>query len=136
MKATILLVDDHELVRKGIRRVLEDVPGWTISGEAEDGSQAVQKVLELKPTLVLMDVSMPVMNGIEATRAIRRVSPSTKIVILSMHNAPQLAKEAKDSGANAYVVKSSSVAELRSAIGAVLDADAEQFTAASSASSS
>jgi DNA-binding NarL/FixJ family response regulator len=123
-------VDDHALVRTGIRRVLEETPDWTVCAEAEDGKEAVQKAVDLKPNLILMDVSMPIMNGIEATKQIRRLSPGMKIVILSMHNAPQLAQQARESGANAYVVKASSVDRLRKTIGEVLSADPQHFTEA------
>src|ERR1700722_5332763 len=103
MKARILLVDDHTLVRTGIRRVIEEVPEWTVVGEAGAGQEAVQKALAPKPDLALVDVSMPIMNGIEATRQIRQLSPATRIAVLSMHNSRQMVEQARLSGANAYL---------------------------------
>jgi two-component system nitrate/nitrite response regulator NarL len=82
--------------------------------------EAIQKALELKPDLVLMDISMPNMNGIEATKQIRKQAPDTKIILLSMHDSPQIAQQGKQAGANAYVVKSSSTVELQKTIKSVM----------------
>jgi two-component system response regulator DegU len=103
MKARILLVDDHEVVRKGIRQILED--RWDICGEAANGQEAIEKTLVLKPDLILMDISMPIVNGIEATRRIRQLGLTTKILILSMHDSAEIAKELKNAGANACLLK-------------------------------
>ena len=116
-------MDDHEVVRKGIKYLLEGQSGWTTCGEAGNGQEAIEKVLELKPDLVLMDISMPIMNGIEATKQIHRLSPSTKIVILSMHDSAQIAEQVKQSGANAYLIKSSSAEKLRATIAEVLQSE-------------
>ncbi len=115
----ILLVDDHEILRKGIRYLLS--PAWEICGEASNGQEAVQKVVELSPDLVLMDISMPVMNGIEATREIRRLGLSPKIVILTMHDSAEIAKRAKEAGANECLVKACGSDRLLEAIKAVLN---------------
>jgi DNA-binding NarL/FixJ family response regulator len=114
----ILLADDHEILRKGVRFLLS--PAWEICGEASNGQEAVQKAVELSPDLVLMDISMPVMNGIEATREIRRLGLSTKIVILSMHDSAEVVKRAKEAGANECLVKACGSAQLVKAIEAVL----------------
>ena len=122
MTYRILLVDDHAMVREGFKRLL-DVPGLSICGEASDGKEALEKVAALKPDLVLMDLSMPVMGGIEATREIRRLSPAVKVIIVSLHDSVHAATQAKHAGADAYVVKSRSAAELLEAISVVLGED-------------
>lgn len=118
MAARILLVDDHALVREGIKQLLVD---YSVCGEASDGLEAIQKVLELKPDLVLMDISMPNMNGIEATKQIRKQAPEIKIILLSMHDSVQIAEQGKQAGADAYVVKASSAAELQKTIKSVMN---------------
>lgn len=121
MASTILIVDDHEIVRTGLCRLIEGHSTWKVCGQAGNGKEAVEKTLALKPDLVLMDISMPTMNGIEATRHIRRHSPATKIVILSLHDDKSIAAQAKQAGADAYVVKSSPSEVLLETISAVLD---------------
>ncbi len=109
MKKSILLVDDHELVRKGLRSVI-DGP-FAICGEGSNGQEAVEKSIELKPDLIVLDISMPVMNGIEAARQIRRVAPETKIVLLSIHDSPQFQKEA-NAVADGFVTKTDAANKL------------------------
>ena len=99
MSTRILIVDDHEIVRSGLRRLVERQSGWEVCGEAVNGKEAIDKALALNPDLVLMDISMPVMNGIEATRQIRRLSPVTKIVIVSLRDDESITAEAKNAGA-------------------------------------
>jgi DNA-binding NarL/FixJ family response regulator len=115
----IVLADDHEVIRRGIRSLL-DGASWEVCGEAANGQEAVEKVAELKPDLVVMDVSMPVMNGIEATRIIRSSSPSTKVVIFSMHDSPQIAAAASEAGASACLTKTSLGDQLKKVIAQVL----------------
>src|SRR5690242_10663478 len=103
----VLVVDDHQVMRKGVRALLESDSAWEVCGEAENGRLAVEKTRELNPDLVILDLTMPEMNGLEAARQIRQVSPQTKIVIFSMHESPQVRKEARDAGADAFVSKSS-----------------------------
>ena len=89
----ILLADDHEIVRHGLRRLLETQPGWTICGEAGSGLEAVEKTRQLKPDIVILDHSMPELSGAEAARQILKVLPQTEIVILTMHDSEQLLRE-------------------------------------------
>jgi DNA-binding NarL/FixJ family response regulator len=119
LKHTILLVDDHEIVRKGIRGILGS--HWEICGEAANGAEAVQKTAELKPDLVVMDLSMPVMNGLEAARQIRALGLSTKIVILSMHDSAEIRTEAKNMGADDCLTKTSSPLQIVACIQALLE---------------
>jgi CheY-like chemotaxis protein len=114
----ILLVDDHEVVRAGLARLLQD--SWDICGEAANGREAVDMVLELKPDLVVLDLSMPVMGGTAAAREIRSLSPATKIVLLSMHDTESVVELSRLVGADACVSKRSAANELRKAITAVL----------------
>ena len=117
----ILLVDDHEVVRKGIRQILDG--RWNICGEAANGREAVAKALELKPDLILMDISMPILSGIEATKQIRQLGIATKIAIFSMHDSGEVAKHAKKAGADTCLVKSCASTELLQAITALLDCE-------------
>lgn len=118
----ILLADDHQIVRRGLKSLIQGLgPDWEICGEAENGKEAVEKTLTLRPDLVILDISMPVQNGLEAAREIRRKSPDTKILILSMHDSPHMKEEAKKAGADAYVVKSAASDELRHSMERVLN---------------
>ena len=102
----ILIADDHELVRKGLRAVLQSQPGWVVCGEAATGREAVQKALETRPHVVIMDLTMPELNGLEATRQIRKALPDTEVLILSMHHSEQLVHEILTAGARGYILKS------------------------------
>jgi len=121
----VLIVDDHQVMRKGIRALLENDPLWQVCGEAENGRQAVEKAGELQPDLIILDLTMPEMNGLEAARQIRNSSPGTKIVIFSMHESPQVRKESRDAGADAFVSKSALGDELSSVSKKLLMASAE-----------
>jgi len=116
----ILIVDDHEIVRSGLRRLVERQSGWEVCGEAVNGKEAIEKAPALNPDLVLIDISMPAMGGIEATRHIRRLSPVTKIVIVSLHDDESITAEANKAGADAYVVKACSSEIFLKTIAAVL----------------
>jgi DNA-binding NarL/FixJ family response regulator len=120
MQARILLVDDHELSRSGIRTVLAPMPEWEICGEATDGRDALEKVSQLKPDLIIMDAIMPSMSGIEATRRIRELSPRTKIVMVSVHDSSSLARLASLVGADAFLNKTASPRELKDLIASLL----------------
>jgi two-component system, NarL family, sensor kinase len=101
----ILIADDHEMLRRGIRNALEDRQDWQICGEAVDGQEAVNKVNTLRPDLVILDINMPVLNGLAAVRQILRNRPQTKIVIFTVHDSEQTIKEIQAAGAHAYVSK-------------------------------
>lgn len=119
-QARILVADDHELVRTGLRRLLEEHPGWEVCGEAGDGRQAIEKARMLKPDVVLMDISMPQLNGIEATRRIRRELPGTEVCILSVHDSELLVRQAVAAGARACLLKTDSGPDLLFAVEALL----------------
>jgi DNA-binding NarL/FixJ family response regulator len=111
-----LIVDDHTLFRKGIRKLLESIEGTMIVGEAADGREAVKKVASLKPDVVLMDISMRDMNGLEATREIRSTYPETSVVLLTMHDNEEHLKQSLEYGASGYLLKDASAQELYLAI--------------------
>jgi two-component system, NarL family, response regulator NreC len=95
---TILIVDDNALLRRMLRTCLEQDPEWNVCGEAENGRVAVEKVVALKPDIVLLDLQMPIMNGLEAARRIRVVAPNTTMLMFTMHCSPQLLQEARAAG--------------------------------------
>ena len=103
---TVLLADDHPLVRRGFRRILEDDSSVVVVGEASDGDEAVRLAKSVRPQVVLIDYAMPGMNGVAATRAILRDAPDTKVVVLSMHSEDTLVRHALEAGARGYVLKS------------------------------
>lgn len=105
-KIRILIADDHELIRRGLRGLLEAQKGWEVCAEAADGRQAVEKARQTKPDIVVMDVSMPVLNGLEATRQIRKLVPSAEVLILTMHDSEQVVREVLEAGAHGYILKS------------------------------
>jgi DNA-binding NarL/FixJ family response regulator len=115
----ILITDDHEIVRHGVRTVLERQAGWVVCGEASTGREAVARTIDLQPDVVVMDVSMPELNGLEATRQIRRVA-AAKVVILTVHESDQIVTEAVDAGAHGYVVKADAGRTLVDAIRALM----------------
>jgi DNA-binding NarL/FixJ family response regulator len=115
----ILVADDHEVVRRGVRSLLEDQPGWSVAGEAQNGREAVEKAKELKPDVVLIDISMPELNGLEATRQILKAVPRTEVLILTRHDSEELAHEVLAAGARGYVLKSDAGRNLVAALDAV-----------------
>src|SRR5208282_324497 len=106
MAGQILIVDDHDFVRRGLRSLLSTRPEWTICGEAADGLEAIEKAKALRPDVVLMDVSMPRMNGLEASRVIRREVPETKIIIVSQVDPGIVSQKTRREDVTAYVAKS------------------------------
>jgi PAS domain S-box-containing protein len=112
----ILVADDHEVIRRGVRALLAAGDGCEICGEAVDGQDAVEKAHQLHPDLVIMDVSMPNLNGLEATRVIRRSLPSTQVLILTQHDSQEMMRQALNAGARGFVVKSSVAHDLLNAV--------------------
>src|SRR5688572_20927767 len=101
----ILIADDHELVRKGLRMVLENQPGWKVTGEASNGRQAVELTKQLMPDVIVLDVTMPELSGLEATRQILKVIPKAEVLILTMHESEKLVSEVLAAGARGYILK-------------------------------
>jgi DNA-binding NarL/FixJ family response regulator len=115
-KLRILLGDDHTLVRQGVRKILETRPEWTVVGEAGDGRDAVRKALELEPDVAVLDIGMPLLNGIEATRQIVRKAPDVRVLIVSMHSAEAYITQALQAGATGYLLKDSADTDLIRAV--------------------
>ena len=127
MAVKILLVDDHSIVRQGLRTLLEGRSGWEVVGEASDGLEAVDKVVSLKPDVVVLDVTMPRMNGLEACRLIRQKTSALEVLFVTQHDSPQMMREALEAGARGYVVKSNAARDLLKAVEAV--SRHQEFTA-------
>ena len=115
----LVLADDHTILREGIRALLEDQPDMAVVGEAEDGRQAVQLTHDLRPNVVLMDIAMPLLNGLEATRQINRDHPEIHVLVLTMHDNEEYIHEVLAAGASGYVLKQAAASELVAAIRAV-----------------
>jgi two-component system, NarL family, response regulator NreC len=116
---SVLLVDDHAVIRRGIQTILRGSPEWQISGEAASGEDAVRLAKDLKPDVVLMDISMPGMGGLEATREIRKSSPETKVLLLTLHDSWQWVEVALRAGARGYLLKSDKESEILRALNVV-----------------
>jgi DNA-binding NarL/FixJ family response regulator len=112
----IVVVDDHAVVRRGVRALLESQPGWEVAAEATTGREAVEIAKRLQPDVVVMDVSLPELNGLDATRQILKVSPRTEVLVLTMHHSEELAHNVLQAGARGYVLKSDADASLIAAI--------------------
>jgi DNA-binding NarL/FixJ family response regulator len=117
----ILIADDHEVVRSGIRTMLEARPGWEVCAEAADGREAVERCKELKPDIAILDLGMPNLNGLEATRQILAASPQTKILILTMHDSNQVVRDSVAAGARGFLLKTEASRELVTAVEALQD---------------
>ena len=115
-RITILLADDHMLVREGLRKILELDCDFEVVGEAEDGRQAVALVKKLRPAVVLMDIAMPLLNGLEAMRQVLKAVPATKVLILSAHSDDAYVKDATESGARGFLLKQTSSRDVCQAI--------------------
>ncbi len=102
----ILIVDDEKAVRSALGKLLGTRAGWTIVGEAVDGAEAIGKAKELQPDVVIMDVTMPEMDGLEATPQIKKAIPSTEVLIFTQHDSTQMVQEARNAGASGYLLKS------------------------------
>jgi DNA-binding NarL/FixJ family response regulator len=115
-KITVLLADDHSLVRRGFRRILEDDPSIIVVGEASDGREAVEQARRLKPQVVVMDCAMPKTSGVDATRQILAGSPDVAILMLTMHSEDTLVRQALAAGARGYILKSAIDLDLAAAV--------------------
>lgn len=120
MTTSILLADDHKIVREGLRALIDKQPGMEVIGEAENGRTAVQLAREMLPNVVIMDIAMPDMNGIEAARQIIASAPGVKVVALSMHSDKRFVIEMLKTGATGYLLKDCAFEELANAIRAVV----------------
>jgi DNA-binding NarL/FixJ family response regulator len=115
----ILLADDHEVVRKGLRALLETQPGWKVIAEATDGREAVEKAQSMHPDVAIVDIGMPSLNGLEATRQIVKKAPRTRVLVLTMHDTNPLIQQVVKAGARGYVLKSDVASDLVSAVEAL-----------------
>jgi DNA-binding NarL/FixJ family response regulator len=112
----ILVADDHELMRRGVRSLLEAEVGWKVVGEASNGQELLKKAQETRPDVVVMDIAMPLLNGLEALRRLKKMLPSAKVLILSMYDSEQVARAALEAGARGYVTKADTARDLVLAI--------------------
>jgi DNA-binding NarL/FixJ family response regulator len=116
----ILIADDHEVVRRGVCTLLESHPGWEICCEVGDGREAVEKVAELKPDIVILDIGMPRLNGLEAARQILKTDPRQRVLVLTISDAEQVVQEVLKAGARGFLLKSDAAKEVVSAVDALL----------------
>jgi DNA-binding NarL/FixJ family response regulator len=123
----ILVADDHEVVRKGLIAMLQAQPEWQVCGEAEEGRDAVDKAQTLKPDVIILDIGMPNLNGLEATRQILKVNPQARVLILTLHDSDQVVREVLNAGARGFLLKSDAARDLVAAVEA-LRRDKTYFT--------
>lgn len=121
MTCNLLLVDDHALIRAGVRALIQDIPGYTVIGEANDGAQLLEEFSALQPDIVLLDLSMKHVGGLDALQQLKAVYPKSKVLILSMHTDPELIMRALESGAHGYLLKDTTANELEHALRALRD---------------
>ena len=115
----ILIADDHGLVRRGAREVLNSRHGWRVVGEAANGREALQKAIDLKPDVAVIDLGMPDLDGIEVTRQVRKAVPEIKVLVLTMHDSDQMVRRALEAGAHGYLLKSDLTDSLPKAVKAI-----------------
>jgi DNA-binding NarL/FixJ family response regulator len=113
------VADDHEVVRRGLCSLLRSQPEWEVCGEAGDGREAVEKVLTLKPNVAILDIGMPNLNGLEATRQILKADPHVKVLILTLHDSDRVVQEALNAGARGFLLKTDAARDLVAAVEAV-----------------
>jgi DNA-binding NarL/FixJ family response regulator len=123
----IFIADDHEVVRKGLISLLQAQPDWEVCGEAADGREAVEKASELKPDVVVIDIGMPSLNGLEASRQILKINPAAKILVLTLHDSDSVVREVLNAGARGFLLKSDAARDLVAAVEA-LRRDKTYFT--------
>lgn len=109
-------MDDHPIVREGLKTVLQRRPGWQVVGEASNGVEALEKADELRPDVVVLDITMPKMNGLEVCRLVKQRMPQIEVLMVTQHDSPQMMREALSAGAKGYVVKSNAARDLLEAI--------------------
>lgn len=119
MPVRILIADDHHVVRTGLRALLESKTGWQVCAEATNGREAVEQAGQLKPDVAVLDIGMPLLNGVEATRQIRKLSPQTEVLILTMHDSELLVQEVLEAGAHGYILKDDADRNLIAAVDAL-----------------
>jgi DNA-binding NarL/FixJ family response regulator len=119
LKLRILIADDHEVVRRGLSTLLHAHEGWEICGEAKDGREAVEMARQLKPDVVILDIGMPILNGLAATRQMAQQNPQQKMIVLTITDSDQVIREALDAGARGFVLKSDAARDLVTAVEAV-----------------
>ena len=112
----IVIADDHAVVRRGVRALLESQPGWEVAGEATTGREAVELARRLQPDIVVLDLSMPELNGLEATRQIVKESPRSEVLVLTMHHSEELTRNVLQAGARGYILKSDADQNLIAAV--------------------
>lgn len=115
----VIVVDDHPMIRRGVQAILNAFPEWQLCGEAENGQEGVRLAEALKPEIIIMDVSMPGLNGLEATQIIHNILPDTKILLLTLHTSTELVRSAFRAGARGYVLKSDAEHELVRALNVI-----------------
>ena len=116
MSLRILIVDDHAVVRRGVRSLLESREGWEVCGEAATGREAVTESLRLRPDVVVMDVSLPELNGLDATRQILKAAPEIEVLVLTMHHSEELVRDVLKAGARGYLLKADADESLIAAV--------------------
>ncbi|MFJ4155570.1 response regulator [Pseudomonas sp. NPDC089752] len=116
MTSRLLLIDDHSLIRAGVRALVSDIPGYCVVGEADDGDQLLEQVQQLAPDIVLLDISMRSTSGLDALTLLRATGNTCKVLILSMHTDPDLIMRALESGAHGYLLKDATATELEQAL--------------------
>lgn len=119
-EARILIADDHDIVRKGLRALVQEEPSWQVVADVQDGRSAVAKTQELKPDIAILDIAMPSLNGLDATKQIMKVNPDTKVLILTMHDSELLIQNVLNAGARGYLMKTDAGRDLVVAIRALL----------------
>lgn len=120
MRTSILIADDYAVVRRGLRALLEAEPGWQIVGEAVNGREAVDHALQVRPDIVILDVIMPLLNGIDAARLILQASPETRVMIFTEYHTDHMIEKALQAGARGYVLKTDAEADLVAAVKALM----------------